>query len=292
MHPAPSVILFTTLSGLGLGLLAVLGFGLVTPTGLMAFLSFAVGYGLTLGGLAASAFHLGRPERMLRAFTQWRTSWLSREAVLVSLAMLALAPHALSLIFASAPLPVFGILGGLLCIATVFATAMIYTQLKTVPRWNHWTTPAVFLTAMASGGALLGGLSYLALMALPWLALALVLHWMLGDQQFAKSGSTLATATGLTHGSQIRQFEAPHTGANYLLREMVHVVGRKHALKLRIIGIVLACILPTLVLLLWPFTIAGHVLALLSHVAGLICTRWLFFAQAEHVVGLYYDQRG
>jgi len=65
MHPAPSIILFTVASGIGLGLLALLGLGVLQPVGWAALLWFALGYGLTGGGLAASAFHLGHPERML-----------------------------------------------------------------------------------------------------------------------------------------------------------------------------------------------------------------------------------
>ena len=80
MHPAPSVILFTTLSGIGFGLLAFLGLGLPLVTGWLAFAFFAVAYLLAVGGLLASTFHLGHPERALKAFSQWQTSWLSREA--------------------------------------------------------------------------------------------------------------------------------------------------------------------------------------------------------------------
>ena len=85
MHPAPSVILFTVLSGLGFGLLAFLGLGLPVPApGWAAFLHWGLGYGLAVGGLAASTFHLGHPERALKAFSQWQTSWLSRRSSLTS----------------------------------------------------------------------------------------------------------------------------------------------------------------------------------------------------------------
>jgi sulfite dehydrogenase (quinone) subunit SoeC len=84
MHPAPSLIVFTVLSGLGFGHLAFLGMGLVPVTGWAAFWQFALGYGLVLVGLSASALHLGHPERALKAFSQWRTSWLSREAWLAA----------------------------------------------------------------------------------------------------------------------------------------------------------------------------------------------------------------
>ena len=290
MHPAPSIIAFTTLSGLGLGLLTYLGFGAITPRGWAAFLWFGLGYGLTLAGLAASALHLGRPERALRAFSQWRTSWLSREAVLAALALLVLAPHAAGLVFWGRAVPLAGMAGGVLCFATILATSMIYAQLRTVPRWNHWTTPAVFLTAALAGGAILTARVELAELALPWLALALALHWFLGDRQFARAGQSPETATGLGALGRVRQLEAPHTGPNYLLREMAYVVGRRHRMKLRVIAMVLACLIPALLLGLWPGW-PGLILAAFSHLGGMLAARWLFFAEAEHVMGLYYGRR-
>ena len=291
MHPAPSIIAFTTLSGMGLGLLVFLGLGITAPTGLAAFLWFGLGYGLTIAGLAASAFHLGHPERALKAFTQWRSSWLSREAVLATAALVIMAPHAAGSVFWNTPLAGFGLIGGVLSLMTILATAMIYAQLRTVPRWHHWTTPAVFLLAGLTGGALLAGQPLIGQMLLAWLAVALALHWILGDRQFALSGSTLGTATGLGARGQVRQLEPPHSGQNYLMREMVHVVGRKHALKLRILALVGAAILPSLLLWLMPFSVLALSAAAIVHLMGMLASRWLFFAQAEHVVGLYYGQR-
>jgi sulfite dehydrogenase (quinone) subunit SoeC len=291
MHPAPSIIAFTTLSGLGFGLLFWLGTGLIRPLGWGGLVWFGLGYGLALGGLAASALHLGQPARALRAFSQWRTSWLSREAVLAAAALLAMAPNAAGSVFLSQPVPLSGWLGAALSLATVLSTAMIYAQLKTVPRWHHWTTPAVFLTAALAGGALMAGLVPLAGMLLPWLAVALVAHWFLGDRRFAEAGSTIGTATGLGGGAaRVRQFEPPHTGSNYLLREMVHVVGRKHATRLRVIALTGACLLPALLLWLAP-SAPVVIMAILLHLLGMLAARWLFFAEAEHVVGLYYDRR-
>lgn len=100
----------------------------------------------------------------------------------------------------------------------------------------------------------------------------------------------MESATGLGHIGKVKAFEPPHTGTNYLMREFIHVVGRKHAQKLRIIALALGFVVPVIALLL-PF---GHFLALIaviSHVAGIFVSRWLFFAQAEHVVGLYYGKR-
>ncbi len=289
MHPAPSIIAFTVLSGLGFGLLIWLSLAPEPPRGLAAFLWFGLGYGLALAGLAASAFHLGRPERALRAFSQWRSSWLSREAVLAAATLAVLAPHAAALVFWSRPLPLLGALGAGLGGLTVLATAMIYAQLRTVPRWNHWTTPAVFLLAALGGGALLAARGGAAQMLLAWLALALALHWGLGDRQFARRGSTLASATGLGAAGTPRPFEPPHTGPNYLLREMAYVVARRHARRLRALALILACLAP--VLLLWALPgWPGLILAALSHGTGMLAARWLFFAEAEHVMALYYGR--
>ena len=100
----------------------------------------------------------------------------------------------------------------------------------------------------------------------------------------------MASATGLGHIGAVRAFEPPHTGTNYLMREFIHVVGRKHAQRLRIIAVALAFVLP-IIFLLVPFSHIWGALALVSHIAGVLVLRWLFFAQAEHVVGLYYGKR-
>src|SRR5690606_17573834 len=91
MHPALSVIFFTTLSGAGYGLLAWSGLNLALATlrgGLplapegVQLAGVVLGLGLSTVGLLCSLAHLGKPARAWRAFSQWRTSWLSREGVL------------------------------------------------------------------------------------------------------------------------------------------------------------------------------------------------------------------
>ena len=290
MHPAPSVIIFTTFSGLGFGLLFWLGIGAIVPTGLSAFIWFAIAYVAAVGGLLASTFHLGHPERAIKAFSQWKTSWLSREGIAAVATLLIMAIYGAGLVFAGTPIAVLGWLGALGALATVFTTSMIYAQLKTVPRWKHWTTPALFLTLSIGGGALLAGQVSIALMLLAVAAGLQLFAWMSGDTRLAESGTNMATATGLGHIGKVRAFEPPHTGTNYLMREFIHVVGRKHAQQLRIIALGLAFVLP-IILLLLPFNHILAVLAVLSHIAGVLTLRWLFFAQAEHVVGLYYGKR-
>lgn len=290
MHPAPSVIVFTTLSGLGFGFLAFLGLGLIRPTGWAAFFLYGLGYALAVGGLMASAFHLGRPERALRAFTQWRTSWLSREAWASAATLLILAPVALGAIFGFR-VPVLGLLGAALCVVTILCTAMIYTQLKTVPRWNHWSTPALFLLFAFAGGAILSGQTVLAALACLILGAVLIYDFLAGNGRFATCGSTMETATGLGSIGDVRSFAKPHTGTDYLMREMIFHVGRKHAVKLRWIAVGFAAVAPALVLLSGLPPIPAVVIAAILHLIGAATARWLFFAEAEHVVGLYYGRR-
>lgn len=290
MHPAPSLIVFTVLSGLGFGLLVWLGLGLRAPTGFAAIVFFGIGYGLAGAGLIAAAFHLGHPERALKAFSQWRSSWLSREAILSVAALLVMAPHAASSAFADRPLPVVGWLAAALAVATLVATAMIYAQIRAVPRWHHWTTPAVFVLAALAGGAALAARTGLAMWLMLALALAIAGHWHFGDRRFRQSGTDAGTATGLGHLGRVRLLEPPHSGRNYLLREMVHVVGRKHATKLRALALGLGALVPAALLAL-PASYLGVILALLTHLIGMSAQRWLFFAEAEHVVGHYYGKR-
>ena len=83
MHPAYSVILVTTASGAGYGLLVWLGvlsaIDALPADRWFGFAGLALSLGLISVGLLASTFHLGHPERAWRAFLQWRSSWLSRE---------------------------------------------------------------------------------------------------------------------------------------------------------------------------------------------------------------------
>ncbi len=287
MHPAPSVILFTVFSGLGFGLLAYLGVGLPDVSGFVAFGYFAIAFALAVGGLLAATFHLANPKNAIKAFSQWRSSWLSREGVAAILALTAMGTYAAGIIFLEIRIVALGWLGAVLSLITVFTTAMIYTQLRSIPRWNQVATPFHFLSLSLAGGALLAGQMEIAGPLLLLAAAVQLWAWSKGDKRFAEAGSTLETATGLPGAT--RQFEPPHTGQNYLLKEMVHVVGRKHALKLRMIAFFTAFAVPY-VLTLLPTSYVTAIAAVLLHTGGVIVSRWLFFAQAEHVVGLYYGK--
>ncbi len=289
MHPATSVVLFSTLSGAGFGLLAMLGLGYPSVSGWVAFVFFLIGFALAVGGLISSTFHLGHPERALKAFSQWRSSWLSREGIAAVAALLVMGLYAFLIIFFDTRIAVLGWLGAALSLLTVFTTSMIYMQLRTVPRWNHWSPPVLFLGYAIAGGTLLAGQITLAIWFLFAVGVIQIVAWFDQDRREAASDSTTETATGLGHLGSVRAFEPPHTGGNYLTNEMVFRIGRKHAATLKAISLALAIFLPILFLIL-PF---GHIFAafaVLSHLAGVLTQRWLFFAEAKHVVGLYYGR--
>ena len=154
MHPAFSIVLFTTLSGAGYGLLFTIG--LTAPAGLVAenrwlgLVVMAIGMALVAAGLIASTFHLKHPERAWRALTQWRSSWLSREGVMALLTFVPALVFAAGWVLFEDVNGVWAIAGALMALGaliTVICTAMIYRSLKTVRYWyNTWTMPT-FLTA-------------------------------------------------------------------------------------------------------------------------------------------------
>ena len=290
MHPSPSVIIFTALSGLGFGLLAFLGLKMPDVTGVLAFIFFVIGFGLAVGGLISSTFHLGRPERSIKAFKQWRSSWLSREAIAAVFTLSVMAVYAIGRIFFNYDIRILGVAGAIMSIVTVFTTSMIYAQLKSIPRWNTKLTPAYFLSLSLAGGALLAGQIKFCLLLLLISGIIQLLVWIKGDRALALSGTTIESGTGLGTIGRVRAFEPPHTGTNYLLKEFVHIVGRKHSAKLRIMALILMIGTPILLLSL-SFSYFLAALSVISHIAGLFISRWLFFAEAEHVVGLYYGKR-
>ena len=306
MHPAPSIIVFSTLSGAGFGLIAFLSL-LPAPAGPWAvFASAALALALCTAGLVSSTFHLGRPERAWRALTQWRSSWLSREGVLSIATLSVFAAHNAAWLFLGWQLPLLGVVTAALASLSVYATGMIYGSLRSVPVWHDPLTPFVYLGFAASSGAMLAatlsgltgqGTETLGPLALLCLAVAWAMKMLWWQRSAGKrfGGSTTGTATGLGPLGRVRLFEAPHTSPNYLMKEMVFQVGRKRAAALRMVALVVGGALPAMFLLgfiaapeVWPLAL----LAILTHLVGLLAERWLFFAEAEHTVALYYHPAG
>jgi DMSO reductase anchor subunit len=123
-------------------------------------------------------------------------------------------------------------------------------------------------------------------------ALKIVWWQRAAGASLASRGMTSGSATGLGKIGEVRLLERPHTGGNYLTREMVHQIGRKHAAKLRFIALVIGAALPVVIaaaVAWWEFATPVLGLAFVAMLAGLFVERWLFFAEAKHSVSLYYE---
>ncbi len=309
MKPANSVLLLTTLTGFGYGLLAWIGlfaaFGVLPATPYFGPVGIVVALLFASAGLLASSLHLGRPERAWRAFSQWRSSWLSREGVA---ALLTYPPALLFAIFwlfsgeAAASTKIFGLLAGALGMVTVCCTAMIYASLKPIRQWNNkHTAPDYFAFALFSGASLLTLLlafwdaaeiaASLTIALAIIAALAKYAYWRFIDNQ--PPLATLASATGLSSYGTVRPLDQPHFTENYILREMGYQLARKHAAKLRRIVLILAFAMPGLLAAAVAFgclPVAAALAGVLCASLGLFIERWLFFAEATHVATLYYGR--
>lgn len=315
MHPAKSVIYFTTASGAGYGLIVWLAvaamFGLVPPDQAFGFVAFAVAVALIVTGLLSSTLHLGHPERAWRALSQWRSSWLSREGVAAIVAFAPIGVFGVLWVFFgvnSGVAAAVGALAALAAMATVYCTAMIYASLKTIPNWSDRWTPAGYLVLSLMTGAVLAALLSAAwgfdgAKAIAWSAAAALaaglaiklIYWR--SVRTRTPVSTSGTATGLGRFGRVNLVDGPHTEANYLLEEMGFRVARRHAEKLRRISIVAGFAIPlTLVVLAAAFADGATLVFVLALAAlacgiGVVAERWLFFAEAKHVVTLYYGER-
>ena len=310
MHPASSVIFFTVFSGTGYGLLTLMGLFvaldvLPSPRSLGS-LGLGVGIAAISAGLLSSTWHLGHPERAWRAFSQWRSSWLSREGVLAVATYVPIALFAYCWIYLKGEtdtLELWAVLTAIGAIATVACTGMIYQSLGTVHQWhNGWTVPNYLLLGLAGGALWLNALALALGENLPLVGataiVAVAAAWLVKGAYWrfidaTAHPSTPESATGLGRFGKVTRFEGPHTEINYLLKEMGFRIARRHAAKLRRHAQILAFALPlaltgcSLLLHGGAATLAATLAAVLA-TGGLLIERWLFFAEAKHVVTLYY----
>lgn len=313
MHPAYSVIFFTTATGAGYGLLACLGIsaalGLIEPGFWFRFVSLGLALLLVASGLLSSTAHLGRPERAWRAFSQWKSSWLSREGVASVATFIPAGLFGIGWVLLGKDggwVAAMGLLSAIGSAVTVSTTGMIYASLKPIAQWSsRFTLPGYLIFAAMTGCVLFNALLWLfdqpsqltLLLAIVLTALGWgwkIATWRHNDRLVTPT--TLNSATGLK-GGVVRSIEWPHTEENYLLKEMGFRIARKHALKLRLIAQALAFSLPLLLLAAafglsaMPWLSAGlSLVAAVSQVAGMLVERWLFFAEAKHTVTLYYGR--
>ncbi len=325
MHPAFSVIFLTTLIGAGQGLFLALytaqsysAVGVLPPAASPFYVSGGlVALALLAAGLVASFFHLGHPERAWRAAARWRTSWLSREVIVLPLVMGLVAAYIL-VHFMKWRLADFGLPGwhrqdlalavGALGVVATFGlylcTGMIYACIRFL---QEWATPLTVINYTLLGGA--SGFTLAAALAALWqpeltrffagwamilTAAGLVTRSAsLWRNRRLRPRSTVQTAIGLRH-PRIRQESQGFLGGAFNTREFFHGAAPWlfRAVKWAFLGLAFAV---PLALLAWGFDSGGAgVLAGAFGVQylGLIAERWFFFAQANHPQNLYYQLVG
>jgi len=311
MHPAYSVIVFTTASGAGYGLLiwlaAAAALNLVPRDPMLGLFGLGLAIALVTIGLLSSALHLGRPERAWRALSQWRSSWLSREGVAAIVTYVPIAALGFAWVFGEwvpGQFTVGAALSVPCALITVWCTGMIYASLPTIRAWNQpLVAPVYVVLALATGGVLTNLLLAVSGYELRWAAIGTVLALVLGailKRRYwtaidaATRTYTAEAATGLGRFGTVRPLDPPHTQPNFVMREMGYQVARRHAERLRRLSAVSLFLLPIVAELLLllnlpsPAQIAIAALSALSAAAGVLTERWLFFAEAEHVVMVFY----
>ncbi|MDH3316060.1 MAG: dimethyl sulfoxide reductase anchor subunit [Gammaproteobacteria bacterium] len=306
MHPALSIVFFTVTAGAGYGLVVVTalvsaGIGGAQLQNGDILLSAAAGLVAVTLGLCASSLHLANPKNAWRAFSRFRTSWLSREAVLA----VAFYPIALVwfvsvwLDWGAGVVAVFAFLTMILALATVFSTAMIYACLRTIPQWHTSLTPANYIllslmigflgfsSVLAFGDGASGALLWSTLLSVAVAFIGKLIYYL---KFSAPSGPSIATATGFKHAT-VRLLDVGHSAGTFLTDEFGFTVFRGALMILRILTLILAFVVPAVAVWL---VIDGSGLAIVFPIAlvaayvGLLMERWLFFAEARHVVNLYH----
>jgi DMSO reductase anchor subunit len=314
MKPSLSIIFFTVSSGAGLGLLALLALGDLLDHALsseMLMQGIALALALVAAGLASSVLHLAKPANAWRAFSRFRTSWLSREAVFAaSLFPVTFGYGLLAWTAEDGALRALAALGvALLSWAVLVSTAMIYASLKPIRQWysawtpvnylllGHWSG-AVLLLGLArahaahqrSFGWLAGGLGVAALIAKigQWRAItagardAPTLERAIGVPEYANED---ARPPGMTV-ARARLFDVGHSHGTFLTDEFGFVLARRNALALRIAALTAGFGVPAAWIVSGATNAAVAWLAAMVCVAGLLAERWLFFAEAQHTVRL------
>ena len=306
MKPAFSVIFLTTLIGAGQGLFLALfatELLLAPDPALRSFLVIGdiVVLGLCGLGLLASFFHLGRPERAWRTATMWRTSWLSREVIVLPLFMAGVSLHALAHYFGQGPVGLIGLGTALVSLLLYVCTAMIYASIRFLQEWASPLTVANYLLlGLASGFTLATLLAGRA-------AGELTAGYALGATVFTLGGfvsrslsllrnarlkpkSTLQTAIGIKH-PQIVQKSQGFMGGSFNTREYFH--GASAAMLRSVKWSFLLLVFPLPLLFMVAGLKAGSLPMLAAAFAlqylGLLAERWFFFAQANHPQNLYYQ---
>jgi len=309
MNPAWSVIFLTTLLGAGQGLFLALagveaaaGLGMIAPVAAGFYVvGSIVSLVLLVCGLGASFLHLGHPERAWRATAMWRTSWLSREVIVLPAFMAAVAAygyaHAQGLTFTGW----IALAGVVLCAALFVCTAMIYICLKFLQEWHTPLTLVNFVLLGTASGTLLA--AALAAVAAPQIAACLALaagvltvaggltrSMALARNAKLRPKSSVQSATGIAN-AKLAQKAQGAMGGSFNTREFFHGRTRERVALVKGFFLIATFVLPLVLIALALGTGALQWLSAACGVqyAGLLAERWFFFAQARHPQNLYYQ---
>jgi DMSO reductase anchor subunit len=312
MKPTFSIIFFTVISGAGLGLLSLLALADLCPVETLPKSALTSGIALALVlifvGLASSTLHLAKPSNAWRAFSRFRTSWLSREAVFAAALGIVAFVYGGSTadgVRDAIRLPIAA-LTSVLCWTVLFCTAMIYASLKPIRQWHTRWTPVNYLLLGHWSGAL--ALLALALtyearpMPFVWLAIVFGVAALAGKLAYWRAMAdgtgavTLERAIGVREGvrppgmtvAQARLFDAGHSHGTFLTSEFGFTLARKHATALRGCALLLAFGIPAVALAAGMRNPAIADIVAVIGITGLLAERWLFFAEARHTVRLYH----
>ncbi len=328
MHPAFSVVFLTTLIGAAQGLFLALytaqSYAAVEllPAQEPRFyvLGSLMALLLLIGGLVASFFHLGHPERAWRSATRWRTSWLSREVIVLPAMMGAVFVYGLvhwlgwdlSIVGIQTNVPgdlslIIGVGGTLLAFTLFLCTGMIYACIKFLQEWASWLTVVNYTLFGGASGFLLAT-AYAAYMApelvkfyAAWTVIITATVFITRIASLIRNArlkpkSTLQTAIGVRH-QNISQKSQGFMGGSFNTREFFH--GVKPLLFRSIKWIFLLLVFPLPMFLLWAgLSLHAHGLEQAAYVfsaafavqyVGLLAERWFFFAQSNHPQNLYYQ---
>ncbi|MFO1305997.1 MAG: DmsC/YnfH family molybdoenzyme membrane anchor subunit [Burkholderiales bacterium] len=310
MNPAFSVVFLTTLLGAGQGLfLALYAAQWITahyaprlaPPPAFLIAGALVSAALVAGGLVASFFHLGRPERAWRAASQWRTSWLSREVIALPAFLGAVILYAAALAYAPDWAMLVGAVGSVLCVALFVCTGMVYACIRFLQEWATPLTLVNFaLLGLASGttlaAALAGAQSPMLAYAFAMAAFAFTFAAFVGRAASLRRNatlrpkSTLQSAIGVKH-PRIAQKAQGFMGGSFNTREFFHGVSRAKMFAIRR-GFLLGTFAIPLALLATAVAGGAYALCALAFAvqyAGLVAERWYFLADANHPQNLYYQ---
>lgn len=321
MRPAFSVIFLTTLIGVGQGLFLALYTGEVvyfvgissrSNPAQMMLTGVLLVLGLMALGVFASFFHLGRPERAWRAVAGWRTSWLSRELiVLVAFTGMVALWGLVRPLNSNQPLMVsgtaesfrliVGLVAAILALVLYFCTAMIYVVIKSIQEWaSPLTIINYLLLGLASGFTLATALAshYESPIKEVYAACAIVfILAATGSRMISlyrngriRRRSDVHAALGI-HGRPIRQISQGVLDGAFNTREFFHHRSPQFLLLVKLFFPVATFVLPFFLVIVGLFY-GSHkmmIAAPLIQYPGLLAERWFFFAQANHSQNIYYQ---